>query len=317
LQGIFPAADYPQLLVGLDVADDAAVYKINDELAVIYTTDFFTPIVDDPYAYGAIAAANAMSDVYAMGGEVALALNICGFPADMPAEIIVEILRGGAEKVREAGGVIAGGHTVNDDEPKYGLAVMGVVSPDRVTTKAGAGVGDVLLLSKPLGTGIITTAFKLDRAEPAHVEAASASMLKLNRDAARAVQEGQVHAATDITGFSLLGHGCEMAERSGVRLRLRYDDLPFLDGAERYAGQRLFPGGANRNEEAFKEQVSFAPRIGGELQLLLFTPETSGGLLVAVSANEVEALLDRCRERGQAMWVVGEVLEGRGEIEVV
>jgi selenide,water dikinase len=273
--------------------------------------------VDDPYAYGAIAAANAMSDVYAMGGEVVLALNVAAFPANMPAEIIIEILRGGAEKVREAGGVIAGGHTIDDDEPKYGMAVMGVVRPDRVATKAGARVGDVLLLSKPLGTGIITTAFKSDRAELAHVEAATASMMKLNRDAVRAVQKGRFHAITDITGFSLLGHGCEMAEKSGVRLRLRYDDLPFLDGAKRYAGERLFPGGANNNEAAFKEQVSFAPRIGDELQLLLFTPETSGGLLVAVPDDEVEALLKRCRELEQAMWVVGQVVEGSGEIEVL
>ena len=206
LQNMFRAEDYPELLVGLEISDDAAVYKINDEVAVIQTLDFFPPVVDDPYDYGAIAAANAMSDVYAMGGEVVLALNICGFPPDLPPDVVTEILRGGAEKVAEAGGIIAGGHTLDDKEPKYGLAVMGFVHPDCVAAKAGARPGDVLILTKPLGVGIITTALKGQVAEPGHVEAAVESMKKLNRRAARLMQSVGVNACTDVTGFALLGH---------------------------------------------------------------------------------------------------------------
>jgi len=233
LQGLFSARDYPNMLVGLEVSDDAAVYKITDEVAVIQTLDFFTPVVDDAYAYGAIAAANAMSDIYAMGGQVALALNICGFPPDLPLEIISEILRGGAEKVREAGGVLAGGHTIDDNEPKYGLAVMGLVHPRRILTKGGARPGDLLAITKPLGTGIITTAAKGDAADPAHVAGAIASMQKLNRQAVQWIQQAEVHACTDITGFGLLGHGYEMAEKSGVRLHFRIDRLSFLEGSIR------------------------------------------------------------------------------------
>jgi selenide,water dikinase len=316
LKEIFHEADYPDLLVGLEVADDAAVYRINDDVAVIQTTDFFTPIVDDPYAYGAIAAANAMSDVYAMGGQVVLALNIAAFPADMDEAIIRAILRGGAEKVKEAGGVIAGGHTIDDEEPKYGLAVMGIVHPDRIATKGGARPGDVLLLTKPLGVGIITTAFKADAADPAHVEVATQSMMQLNKRAAEAMQGGEFHAATDITGFSLLGHAYEMAEKSGARLRFRFDDLPFHPGAKEYAELLLFPGGANRNKAAYEQHVHFAPYLEYEMQLLLFTPETSGGLLIAMPPGEVEGFLARCAERGQKAWLVGDVVEGAG-IEVL
>jgi len=302
--------------VGLDVPDDAAVYRLNDEVAVIQTIDFFTPIVDDPYAYGAIAAANAMSDVYAMGGQVVLALNIAAFPADMPEEIIREILRGGGEKVHEAGGVIAGGHTIDDEEPKYGLAVMGIVHPDRVSTKAGAQPGDLLVLTKPLGVGIITTAFKSDQAEPEHVALATDWMMRLNKDAAEAMQEGPFHAATDVTGFSLLGHAQEMAERSGVRLRFRFEDLPFHPGARRYADEMLFPAGANRNEEAYGPHVRFTGNIDSETRLLLFTPETSGGLLIALPPDALDGFLARCQARGQEAWTVGEVVGGEG-IEVV
>jgi selenide,water dikinase len=316
LKDIFHEADYPDLLVGLEVADDAAVYRINDEVAIIQTTDFFTPIVDDPYAYGAIAAANAMSDVYAMGGQVVLALNIAAFPSDMDEAIIREVLRGGAEKVKEAGGVIAGGHTIDDEEPKYGLAVMGIVHPDKIAIKGGARPGDVLLLTKPLGVGIITTAFKSNAADSAHVEAATQSMMQLNKPAVEAMQGGEFHAATDITGFGLLGHGYEMAEKSGARLRFRFDDLPFHPGAKDYAEQLLFPGGANRNKAAYERHVRFASRLEYEMQLLLFTPETSGGLLIAIPADEADALLARCAELGQSAWIVGEVVAGKG-VEVL
>jgi selenide,water dikinase len=300
------------LLVGLEHPDDAAVYRVSDSLAVILTTDFFTPIVDDPYDYGAIAAANAMSDVYAMGGEVVLALNIAAFPADLPLEIVQEILRGGAEKVLEAGGVIAGGHTVDDPEPKYGLAVMGLVHPLRVAVKVGAEPGDKLVLTKPLGVGIVTTAFKSDVAEPRSLAEAVQSMKRLNRDAARAMTAGVYHAATDITGFGLIGHSWEMAGRTGVCFRFHLDALPFVHGARSLAEDWLFPGGANRNQEAYAPHVTFSPDIGEEVQMLLHTPETSGGLLIAVPAEEVEPLVERCAALRQPAWLVGDVLEGEG-----
>jgi selenide,water dikinase len=272
--------------------------------------------VDDPYDFGAIAAANGMSDVYAMGGEVVLALNICAFPADLPPEVITEILRGGAEKVAEAGGAIAGGHTLNDHEPKYGLSVMGLVHPDRILTKAGARPGDVLVLTKPLGVGIITTALKGQVADPAHVAAAVESMKRLNRQAAGVIQRVGVHACTDITGFALLGHGYEMAERSGVRLRFQVENLPFLEGALKYAEQRLFPGGTCNNQRAYEHAVHLSPTIPEEMQLLLYTPETSGGLLVAVPPGRLDALTGLFADQGHPCWVVGDVVEGEG-IEVV
>lgn len=316
LANMFRAEQYPELLVGLEVSDDAAVYQINDEVAIIQTLDFFTPVVDDPYDYGAIAAANAMSDVYAMGGEVKLALNICGFPEDLPADVITAILRGGAEKVAEAGGALAGGHTVDAKEPTYGLSVMGIVHPGRVLTKGGARPGDVLVLTKPLGVGIITTVLKAGIADEAHVAAAVASMKQLNRDAARLIQQVGVHACTDVTGFALLGHGYEIAERSSARLRLYFDQIPFLEGAKAYADENLFPGGSCRNRDAYARRVDFPPRLSEEMQMLLFTPETSGGLLVAVPPEAVATLGARFDAIGHDFWVIGEVVEGIG-IEVV
>jgi selenide,water dikinase len=316
MQGMFPKEKYPNLLVGLEISDDAAVYKVSDELAIIHTLDFFTPVVDDPYDFGSIAAANAMSDVYAMGGEVVMALNICGFPTNFPVEIISDILRGGAEKVAEAGGVLAGGHTIGDKEPKYGLSVMGTVHPKHILTKAGAHPGDKLVLTKPLGVGVITTALKGEKAEQDHVAKATESMKRLNRLAAQMIQKVGVNACTDITGFSLLGHACEMAEKSRVRISFSLDKLPFLEGAEKYAAEGIFPGGACRNRDCYKPQVNFAPGIGEQIQMLLFTPETSGGLLVAVSPEKVENLIDQFVKEDQSAWVVGEVEEGRG-IEVV
>ena len=315
LKGLFPADQHPDLLIGLEISDDAAIYRISDDVAVIQTLDFFTPVVDDPYDYGAVAAANAMSDVYAMGGEVVVALNICGFPTDLPREVISEILRGGAEKVVEAGAALAGGHTVNDKEPKYGLAVMGLVHPDKILTKGGARPGDVLVLTKPLGVGIITTALKSEVADRDHVKAAVESMVKLNRRAAQLIQQIDVHACTDVTGFSLLGHGQEMAERSRVKLRFNVAQIPFLEGAQQYADDRLFPGGTYKNQKAYGKWISFAPSISEEMQLLLFTPETSGGLLAAVSAAEADALTDLFANEGQDIWVIGEVVQGEG-IEV-
>ena len=313
---MFPPERYPDLLVGLAVSDDAAVYKISDELAIIQTLDFFPPIVDDPYDYGAIAAANAMSDIYAMGGEVVLALNINTFPPELPSEILTQILRGGGEKVAEAGGAVAGGHTVDDHEPKYGMSVMGVIHPDRVLTKAAAQTGDALILTKPLGVGIITTVLKAGIADPAHVEPAIESMKRLNRKAAQLIQhpsmEGQVRACTDITGFGLLGHSYEMADKSGVQLRFSLSKLPFLDGALEYADQWLFPAGTCSNERGYEHGVTFGPEVAEEVQQLLYTPETSGGLLVAVPPGKLDALLALFEEADHPCWVVGEVVEGEG-----
>lgn len=311
----FAGFEDPNLLVGLQAPDDAAVYRIHDDAAVILTTDFFTPIVDDPYDFGAIAAANAMGDVYAMGGEVVLALNIACFPADLPLHIAREILRGGAEKVREAGGVIAGGHTVDDPEPKYGLAVMGLIHPSKVSTKAGARPGDILVLTKPLGVGIVTTAFKSDVAESRSLEESVASMARLNREAARAMTAGAYHAATDITGFGLLGHAWEMVRQGGVRFRFEFEALPYVYGAKALADDWLFPGGANKNQAAYQAQVDFADHLSDEMRLLMFTPETSGGLLIALPPDELEAFQGRCAAVDQPVWVVGEALEGEG-IEV-
>ncbi len=316
LERMFPADRHPEVLVGLEAHDDAAVYKINDRVAIIQTLDFFPPVVDDPYDYGAVAAANAMSDVYAMGGEVVLALNVCGFPPDLPREIIAEILRGGADKVAEAGGVLAGGHTLDDKEPKYGLAVTGLIHPGRVLTEGGARPGDALVLTKPLGVGIITTALKAGVAEPVHVAAAVASMKRLSRGAARLVQQVGVHACTDITGFALLGDAMEMADRSRVRLRLPLADLPFLDGAATYADKGLFPGGACRNRDRYQGSVSFPEGVSDETRMLLFTPETSGGLLIAVPPERLQKLTDLFSNDGEPFWVVGEVAEGQG-IELV
>jgi selenide,water dikinase len=317
LAEIFKPEEYPDLLVGLETGDDAAIYRVSEDRAIIFTTDFFTPVVDDPYEYGAIAAANAMSDVYAMGGEVAMALNICGFPRDMPTEIVSEILRGGAEKVAEAGGVIAGGHTLDDDEPKYGLAVVGFVHPEEIVTKVGARPGDVLFLTKRLGVGIITTAGKGGVAEDAHLREAVEEMRSLSRKAAQLMKQVSVHAVTDITGFALMGHSYEVAELSQVTLRFHLDRLPFLPGARRYAGEWLFPAGSSCNRDAYLDKVSFALGIPEEMQMLLFTPETSGGLLIAVAPDDAGRLADLFSEEGQGYAIVGEVVEGPAAIEVV
>ncbi len=316
LTNLFPREKFPDLLVGMDDGDDAAVYRINEHLALIFTLDFFTPIVDEPYDFGAIAAANSMSDVYAMGGDVLLALNICGFPKDMEAGVIAQILRGGADKVIEAGGILSGGHTINDDEPKYGLAVVGFVHPKKFLTKQGAQPGDLLVLTKPLGVGIITTALKAGKARADHVQDATESMARLNKKAAAILREEGAHAMTDVTGFALIGHALEMALHSRVLLRFRTADIPFLPGAADYAGQWLFPGGTATNRQAYEKEVRFSDGINEETGQLLFTPETSGGLLAAVPKRKLGLIKSRFAEAGQTLWVVGEVDEGRG-IEVV
>lgn len=317
LKNLFGGNGYPQLLVGLGVADDAAIYKMNDDQAIINTLDFFTPVVDNPYDYGAIAAANSMSDVYAMGGEVIFALNVGAFPAKLDHEIVTEILRGGAEKVIEAGAAIAGGHTVTDDEPKYGLAVTGVVHPDRYFTKGGANPGDMLLLTKPVGTGCISTALKRDVAQAEHVETMVASMKRLNRTAAQAAQAtGGIKAATDITGFGLLGHAMEMASASGHKFVFEMNLIPLLDGLEQYAADFIFPGGAANNKLYFENEVAFAPAVSDSQQMMLWDPQTSGGLLIALPPERLEEFNAICVENSQPAWVVGQVTIGHG-IEVL
>ena len=312
MDGLFPAEQYPNLLIGLGAPDDAAVFLLNDQQAIIQTADFFTPIVDTPYEYGAIAAANAMSDVYAMGGEVLFALNLAAFPPDLPASLLAEILRGGAEMVRAAGAAIAGGHTIQDQEPKFGLAVTGLVHPARILTKGGARPGDRLILSKPLGTGTITTAIKGGSVAPEHLEEAVASMMRLNRGASKAAQAAGVRAATDITGFGLIGHALEMTEASGVRFRIRFDDLPWLAGTRQYAEAWIFPGGAHSNHAFYNHHVTFARPTTDWEAMLLHDPQTSGGLLIAVPPRALDAFLASCGDSGEPVWEIGDAIDGEG-----
>ncbi len=317
LKNIFTGHTPPELLVGLDIADDAAVYKVNDDQAIINTLDFFTPVVDDPYDFGAIAAANSMSDVYAMGGQVVFALNVGAFPEKLDSTVVTEILRGGAEKVLEAGAVIAGGHTVTDDEPKYGLAVTGTVHPERYFTKGGAKTGDILVLTKPLGTGTISTALKRNLAETAHVEQMVNSMKHLNRAAAEAGQlAGNIKSVTDITGFGLLGHAMEMSKASEHKFVFEMNQIPLLDGVTKYAAEFIFPGGASNNKSYFENEITFNASIPDEQQWILWDPQTSGGLLLAIPPERLAAFQQACADRNQANWVIGQVKQGSG-IEVL
>jgi selenide,water dikinase len=303
------------LLVGLDDPDDAAVWRLDDDRALVVTTDFFTPVVDDPYDYGAIAAANALSDVYAMGGKPFLALNIAALPPDLPYEIGSEILRGGAEKSQEAGVVMAGGHTIQDKEPKYGLIVLGFVHPEKIITKSGACPGSRLVLSKPLGFGTVTTALKRGTVDPLDIAEATQWMKRLNRVASELATEFGIQGGTDVTGFSLLGHGLEMANASKVGFRLYYEKMPFTRGAKQYAEQWIFPGGSMDNRLYFGEQVRFDPSIDEASQMLLFDAQTSGGLLLAVPENKLLPLLQKAAQINQLLWEIGEVIQGTG-IEV-
>ncbi len=285
---------------------------MSEELAVVLTLDFFPPVVDDPYTYGAIAAANAMSNVYAMGGEVVLALNVVGFPEDLPPKILSEILRGGAAKVAEGGGVIAGGHTIYDAEPKYGLCVMGTVHPNRIVTRGGAKPGDLLYLTKPLGTAIVLTADERDQADPAHVRAAIDSMLMLNRHASHVACSSGVNAMCDVTGFGLLGHGSEMAKASGVALEFEAGLLPLLPGALDYAREGIGTGGGARNRQALDGTVVMDDSIEEAMVQILFDPQTSGGLLIAVPEDRGAPLEQRMAADGLGCWRIGKAVGGSG-----
>ncbi len=312
-----PQSTDPRLLVGTATADDAGVYRLDEHTALILTVDFFTPIVDDPYTFGQIAAANALSDVYAMGGRPLTALNIVAFPAcDLEKGILPAILLGGHDKVAEAGAIIAGGHTIDDAEPKYGLSVTGIVHPDKIWTNAGARPGDALVLTKPLGTGILATAARADL-YPAGVAASIETMATLNAKAAEAAAGFAIHACTDITGFGLLGHLSEMAKASGMRAEIASTSLPLLPDAAAAAAMGLVPAGAYANR-SYLTAVSFADSVPERLRDLCFDPQTSGGLLFALPAAEADVLLAALSNAGvrQAARIGHIIAQGRGEINV-
>jgi selenide,water dikinase len=296
-----PPFEHPDMIVGTETSDDAGVFRLREDLAIVNTVDFFTPIVDDPYTFGQIAAANALSDVYAMGGDPRTALNIVGFPkGKLELEVLTEIIRGGSERVRAAGAVVIGGHTIIDDELKYGMAITGVVHPDRVVRNVGVQPGDALVLTKALGTGIITTALKRHKASPASVRAAVASMIALNDTASAIMRAAAVHACSDVTGFGLLGHSFEMASGSGVTIVLESRKLPLLPGARALAKQGCLTGGAKRNRDYLANKVAVERSVRGDLVDIAFDPQTSGGLLIALPAERAGALVDQLQSSGVA-----------------
>jgi len=318
LQKLPPIVD-PQVLVGNATADDAAVYQLNDDLALVLTTDFFTPIVDRPYDFGAVAAANALSDVYAMGGKPLTALCIVGFPNALSPEVLVEIFRGAADKANEAGIAIVGGHTIKSEEPIFGLAVVGTVHPQQVLTNSGAQPGDRLVLTKPIGLGIITTAAKNGEDRLGALALATEVMTTLNRDAADAIRSVGAHALTDVTGFGLLGHLRNMTDASKVGARIVLDAVPLLPAAWDYVRQGIAPGGTHANWRFLADWVNYSTDITQEEQLILCDAQTSGGLLVALPAEAAEALLPMLKSRGlgQAAEIGRIEAQGPGRITVV
>lgn len=306
--------------MGVQTRDDAAVYRIDAERALVHTVDVFTPVVDDPYAFGAIAAANSLSDVYAMGATPFLALNILAYPQGrLPAEVVAEIVRGGLDKMQEAGVVVAGGHSLDDPQPKFGYAVTGFVHPDRVVTNAGAKPKDRLVLTKPLGVGVITTGIKQQKATEEAVEAVTKVMLELNQAASEAMLQVGVHACTDVTGYGLVGHLHELAAASAVDARVWASRVPVLEAAWPLVRDRVVPGGTHRNRKAAARYTRWHPEVSEDLQLLLCDPQTSGGLLVAVPPDRLEPLQEALARRGvTVVAVVGEIVStGEGRVEVV
>jgi selenide,water dikinase len=319
LLGLLPQITDPNVLVGSATSDDAAVYKLTDDLALVLTTDFFTPIVDRPYDFGAVAAANALSDVYAMGGKPLTALNLVGFPDQkLPVEVLAEILRGAADKAAEAGIAIVGGHTIKTDEPIFGLAVVGTVHPKKVLSNAGAEPGDALVLTKPIGLGIITTAAKNGEDKFGAIADAIRVMGTLNRAAAEVLAGFDVHALTDITGFGLLGHLRNVTAASGVTARVFAGSVPVLPAAREYVKAGIAPGGTHANWRFLGEWVTFEPALSKEEQLLLCDAQTSGGLLASVPAGDAERLVAALKDAGvRDATMIGRVeAEGKGRIEV-
>ena len=306
-----PQVEHPDLLVGSSTGDDAAVYRLDDRIGLVLTVDFFTPITDDPYEFGSVAAANSLSDVYAMGGRPLVALNVVGFPAALAGEMLGDVLRGGYDKAAEANCLIVGGHTVDDNEPKYGLSVVGLVEPGRQVSNAGARPGDVLVLTKPLGTGIVTTGCKAGVAPPGSVEIAVETMATLNRAASEAMMEVGVNACTDVTGFGLMGHLTGMLRASGVGAEIRASAAPVLPGVEELLSQGVAPGGTHRNESGVAAYVEWDDAITENDRLLLCDAQTSGGLLISVPEERLSLLLDALEARGvETRAIVGHINDG-------
>ena len=305
--------------MGSGTSDDSAVYKLNDSIALVQSVDFFPPIVDDPYWFGAIAAANSLSDIYAMGATPLLGLNIVCFPIDLPKEILARILKGGADKMTEAGAIIAGGHTIDDAEPKYGISVTGLVRPGDQVTNTGARPGDRLVLTKPIGTGIITTALKAGKSDAETERGVVALMAELNKGASEAMVGVGVNACTDITGFGLLGHLREMVEGSGVGARIALNDVPLIPGARALAEQGIAPGGTRRNLDSLRDSVVWDAEISDPLKVLLADAQTSGGLLISVSEEKPGRLMAALAEHGVVgARVIGEVVAGpKGVMQVI
>ena len=311
----FPA-DPEKLLIGLDKADDAAVYSLTEEIALIQTLDFFTPVVDDPYLFGQIAAANALSDVYAMGGQPILAMNIVGFPSCLEAEILAQILQGGADKVAEAGASLCGGHTVVDEEPKYGLSVTGTVHPDKLLSNSGIKEGDLILLTKPLGTGVMVSAIKGGFTESDENNPAVKSMLTLNNIALKYFDQYQINACTDVTGFGLIGHLLEMSENSSLQLKIDASEIPIFAGVRDFAESGLLPAGAYKNRDNYQEFVSETGKRDQTLYDLMYDPQTSGGLLISVAeADAAELLIDLYAE-GLDVTVIAKAVKGEKGIKI-
>ena len=298
------------LLVGIETSDDGAIYKVSDEVALIQTLDFFTPVVDDPYTFGQVAAANALSDIYAMGGEPKVALNIVAWPNCVNPKFLGEILRGGADKVMEAGAVLAGGHSIQDDEPKYGLSVTGFVHPDKVFKNCGAMPGDVLILTKPLGTGIVNTAVKAEMASPEAQQEVIRVMTTLNKKAKQIIEKYEIHSCTDVTGFGLAGHSIEMAEGSGVTFDIEMERLPIQQAAIEYAQMGLIPAGAYRNRNFTEEKIETG-NVEEHLLDIFFDPQTSGGLLVSAAPDVAEKIIEEMdrAEMATAFGIIGTVTE--------
>ena len=313
-----PVPQHPDLLVGTDTGDDAAVYQLNEHTALVLTVDFITPITDDPYEFGSIAAANSLSDIYAMGGKPLLALNVVGFPADLARDMLGTVLKGGHDKAAEAGCMIVGGHTVDDSEPKYGLSVVGIVEPGKQVTNAGAQPGDSLVLTKPIGTGIITTGCKQGKSPPEVLEKAVQTMATLNRAASEAMMKTGVNACTDVTGFGLLGHLRSMVRGSGVSAKVRFGQVPILPGTWELLEQEVVPGGTYRNLQSVDNSVQWHQDLTEQQRLLLCDAQTSGGLLISVAGEKLGSLLSELEAAGVATRsVVGEITQGQpGKIHV-
>ena len=319
LRDLPPVSPNPDLLVGLDTGDDAGVYRLNDELAMVQTVDFFTPIVDDPYAFGQVAAANAISDIYAMGGKPLTALNIVAFPiSTLDKQILTDILRGAGDKLKEAGISLVGGHSIDDKEPKFGLAVTGIVHPDKIRTNAGAKAGDKLILTKPIGVGITTTSIKRDLVTEEEIARVTNVMSTLNKTASETMESYDVHGCTDVTGFGLLGHASEMAKGSNMGIRIYNENVPMLPRVRELAEAGAVPGGTKNNFDHIKGDVTFPETMDQIDQWILCDAVTSGGLLISVTDEEAADLLSNLKNAGVEATIIGEVTEDHpGHIHVL